>query len=59
MTRNLSYLGIILGSSVILAACNTVEGTMQGASRDLNAVSNSMDSSRETQHTHEARKPLV
>jgi len=43
MTRNLKKIlpaSLLLVSVSMLTACNTVEGTMRGAGRDLNAVSN-------------------
>jgi predicted small secreted protein len=48
MTRNIKILAVLLGSSALLSACNTVQGTMKGASRDINAVTNSVGQSTQT-----------
>jgi predicted small secreted protein len=53
MIRNAKLFTVLLGCSAFLTACNTVQGTMQGASRDMHAVTNSMDQSGAShQHSH-------
>lgn len=51
--RNTILAAAVIGvGSFFLTGCNTVEGTMHGASRDVNAVENTMNNDHETRHHH-------
>jgi predicted small secreted protein len=52
MKGNLTSLSLILGVSAILTACNTVQGTMHGASRDIHAVTSAGQSAVNAQNRH-------
>ena len=42
MKRNLIYISLFVGITSILSACNTVEGTVRGATEDVNSVASSV-----------------
>lgn len=48
-------LSLLVASSFALVACNTVQGTAEGAKQDMQAVGHAMDGSSSTHHKHATR----
>lgn len=67
LKRSLMVAGLFISGSIVLTACNTVKGTVHGASRDINNVVQAVDHpapkqrvvTKRTTHTHVATKKKV
>ncbi len=67
--KNLLIASLLISGSIIVTGCNTVKGTVHGASRDINEVVSAVDQpapkqrvvrkSTHTSHTYKGKKKAV